>query len=1056
MATETPNRQFGDGAIEQVDSKYDFHQLEEQVLDFWKMRDCFGKLVEQNSDKPLFRFIDGPITANNSMGVHHAWGRSIKDMFLRYKSMGGHRCIFQNGFDCQGLWVEVEVERELGFRGKPDILEYGLQAFSEACRERVNTYSSIITDQSIRLGQWMDWDNSYYTHDDSNIEGIWHFLKKCYENNWLYKGGVVMPWCPRCGTSLSEHEMSGSYVDTEHRSVFVKIELKERDSDILVWTTTPWTLTANVALAVNPELDYVEVAMEGEERTVILSQKAMGVLRAPGCKIVSTFKGTDLVGLHYEPIFPEIPIQEGVDHLIVPWDAVDAVEGTGVVHIAPGCGREDFDLGTEHGLAVLSPVNEEAVFVQGCGWLEGKNVLDSAEPIVERLKKDGKLLRDYMHEHSYPVCWRCKNEIIFRLVEEWFISSEEIRPRMMKAAAAVQWQPEFIGLRMQDWLKNMGDWCISRKRFWGLPLPFYDCQSCGNLTVVGSKKELSELSDDDVDGITELHRPWIDAVEINCPKCGAKAPRVVEVGDCWLDAGIVPYATTGYFDDIETWKTLYPAEWISEMREQVRLWFYSMLFVGVTLHDRAPYERVLAYERVVGEDGTTFSKTGYMINFDDAVDTVGADVIRYLFAAANVANDVRFGYGLGEMAKRRLLVFWNVYAFYANYARLDQPDLSAVSGIPVGLTESDRWLLSLTYNFVSESTGFMDEYDTASVVRLFDDFVTEMSNWYVRTNRRRFWKDGSSEDKTACYWTLYQTLKALTQVMAPIIPFMTESIWQNVVRPTEPNSPISVHLSEWPKLDEELGNAEILEQMENARTVVSLALRLRKEAGLKVRQPLATLYVVAEQPVKDSLTDLVELVQEEVNVRAIEWLDSDESLTVPSLILDPQKAGPVLRDSLPKVRSLMETLSPEQMSALVDDYGSQDGLRLPGWEEVLPKELFSLLEKPKANVSFGEEDGIFVALDTLPTQTLVREGWIREILRQSQVLRRDAGLQMDQRIHLAISTSSEEIRSAVSEWEELVTEETLAVDLAESLDSPLLVKEVEVGPGSVRLELTAA
>ncbi|MFQ5628567.1 MAG: class I tRNA ligase family protein, partial [bacterium] len=509
-----------------LESNADFITLEHEILDFWQEHRCFELLREKNKNGPVFRFLDGPITANNPMGVHHAWGRTLKDVFLRYKAMQGHASHWQNGFDSQGLWVEVEVERELSFGSKRDIEAYGIEKFIGKCKERVEKFSQIQTAQSIRLGQWMDWPNSYYTHTDSNIEGIWFFLKKCHENGWLYKDKRISLWCPRCGTSLSEHEMTGSYRNLEHHSIFCKLPIRDKNARILVWTTTPWTLPANVALAVKPEIDYCEAILPDESTPLILAQDSLAVLQDKKPKILRVFKGAELLGLRYETCFPDLPAQKQVDHCIVPWEEVDPQEGAGVVHIAPGCGAEDFELGQEKNLAIIAPVDEAGVYVEGFDWLSGRKAQEVAEPIIAALENSDKLYKSQKYAHNYPVCWRCKTETIFRPVDEWFIRCSEIRPRLLEAARSVHWQPAHLGKRMEDWLANMGDWSISRKRFYGLPLPIYLCETCGEVTVVGSKTELRQFGGPEVDELSELHRPWIDRIKIKCPSCNAPVARI--------------------------------------------------------------------------------------------------------------------------------------------------------------------------------------------------------------------------------------------------------------------------------------------------------------------------------------------------------------------------------------------------------------------------------------------------------------------------------------------------------------------------------------------------
>jgi isoleucyl-tRNA synthetase len=655
-----------------AETKNNFIENEHEILKFCEENQSFDKLMTKNKNGIPYRFLDGPMTANNAMGIHHAWGRSIKDIFLRYKAMNGYSCHYRNGFDTQGLWVEVEVEKELGFKDKRDIEAYGMANFTNKCLERINKYSKIITGQSKRLGQWMDWNNSYYTHTDENITAIWHFLKTCNENGWIAKSHRPMPWCPRCGTSLSEHEMTGSHKDINHTAVFAKLPVDDRDFDILVWTTTPWTLSANVALAVNPELDYAVVELENGENPLVLAKSALNKLDG-NKKVLKLIKGEELVGLSYETFLPFLPVQKGLPHRIVSWSEVQANGGSGVVHIAPGCGAEDYELGKVEGLSEICPIDENGCFTTDYDFLSDKTASEVAPFVFDRLAEQGKLYKTHEYTHSYPVCWRCKTEVLFRLVRAWTIKTEEIKPKLLQAASGVQWEPAFAGKRMQDWLTNMGDWNISRKRFYGLPLPFYPCEKCGHLTVVGSKEELRQLGGEKVDSLPELHRPWIDEIKIKCPVCGESVERVPEVGDVWLDAGITPFSTLGYFTDRTEWEKQFPLELVLEMNEQIRLWFYSLLFMSVTLTGKAPYERVMTHGSVVQEDGSRFHKSGYMIKFDEAVEKIGSDAIRYLYAGANTSVDVRFGYHLGDEARRKLLGFWNIYTFFMTYANIDNP-----------------------------------------------------------------------------------------------------------------------------------------------------------------------------------------------------------------------------------------------------------------------------------------------------------------------------------------------------------------------------------------------
>jgi len=1023
--------------LESVPPAFEAPVVEEEILSFWRESQAFEKLRKLRQERPLFRFVDGPITANNPMGVHHAWGRTLKDVFLRYKAMTGHSAKYQNGFDCQGLWVEVEVERAMGFNGKPDIEKFGLDNFSRQCRQRVETYAKVISEQSARLGMWMDWDHSYFTYDDSNILGIWTFLKECHRRGWLYQRGLPMPWCWRCGTSLSEHEMAGSHKDLEHLSVYVMATLKATPSRrLLLWTTTPWTLAANVAAAVNPDLTYVEVSSHHWNHTLILGKEALGKLREFHPKVEREIAGKELLDLEYEPFFPELPEQQRAGpHRVVPWSDVDAVEGSGIVHIAPGCGREDHELGELLGLAAISPVDGNGNYLPDFGWLARKHASEVAQDISYALKESGKLLKAEMYTHSYPVCWRCKNELIFRLVNEWFISCEEIRPQMLEAARTVAWMPEHIGKAMEDWLTNMGDWCISRKRYWGLPLPFYICPHCNELTVVGSLDELRSLAVDPaaVDRLPELHRPWVDDVRIRCPKCSSEAPRVIEVGDCWLDAGIVPYSTLGYLDNRAEWEKAYPAEWVSEMREQVRLWFYSMLFMSVTLSGRSPYEKVLSYESVVSEEGTRFSKTGFMIQFDDAVNKVGADPMRYLFCSRPVSVNMRFSYNLAEMAARKIADLWNIYVFLVNYAIIDQPDLSQ----PVSydsLQVTDQWLLARTAVMLDSVKQSYESYDTPTAIRDIEAYLDDVSNWYVRVSRRRFWRSGHEDDKCACYSSLLAALRSTALALAPVIPFITERIWQNAVRGLDPKAAESVHHAEWPVVPAEWRDEALLRRTETVRSVISLGLKVRSQRTIRVRQPLQALHVVCPADRVQALNEQSAMIQSELNVKEVKGQSDRSTFFRRALKADWRAAGAHLRKDVARFRQIFESLDEETREALAMHVQDNGQVRVPGFDQPVPADIFRLEQEPDPRYGVAEEGGVVVALDLEIPPALKREGLVRDLVRNLQVFRKDAGLSVSQRIELGLSTESPLLQEAIRDHREYIMDELLATRLE---DAPL-------------------
>ncbi|GHU84486.1 isoleucine--tRNA ligase [Clostridia bacterium] len=1024
----------------------DFVQMEHDVLRFWDENKCFEKMVKKNEGKKIFRFLDGPVTANNPMGVHHAWGRTLKDLFIRYKSMSGYTSHYRSGFDGQGLWVEVEVEKELGFKSKRDIENYGLSEFTDRCMERVSKYSKIITEQSKRLGQWMDWENSYYTNTDQNIEGIWNFLKVCHGNGWLKKASRPMAWCPRCGTSLSEHEMTGSHKSIEHVSVFAKLPVKGKDFEILVWTTTPWTLSANLAVAVNPKVEYFVVKCASHEKPLVLCKNAIEYLESER-EVIAKLKGEELVGLEYETFFPEFPVQKSKKHKILAWDDVSPEDGSGIVHIAPGCGKEDYELCKPLGIEAVCPVDENGVFYDGYDFLSSKKASEVADLVFEKLKEAGKLFKTMPITHSYSVCWRCKTEVLFRLVEEWFIETEKVRPLLIAANKTIKWEPEYIGKRMEDWLQNMGDWNISRKRFYGLPLPIYECEKCGKVTVVGSKAELASFGGEKVRDIPHLHRPWIDDVSISCPECGESVKRILEVGDVWLDAGIVPFSTLWYFEDREKWSKHFPIEWITEMNEQVRLWFYSMLFMSVTLVGKAPYEHVLAYASVVSEDGSKFSKTGNMIRFDEAAEKLGADTIRYLYAGAGITNDVRFGFNLGEEVRRKLLGFWNIYLFFETYASLEGPDLlNRAASKP---DRTDEWLKARVTFFVERARACYEVYGSQEVISEFEQGIDDISNWYVRINRKRFW-----QGETHAFLALFEAIRRLTIAMAPIIPFMSEFIWQNLVRKLRPNELLSVHLNEFEKKQDLTGpQLEILMETDVIRHVITLALKARNEKQIKIRQPLSKLYVIIPKDLKKLIKNAQKIIMDEINVKEVELLESEEGLLVKRLELDFKKAGSVLKGDLARFKKALDEATEEELEVAIDTISRGKKLKLSGFEAFVTADLFVVKSESKDGVHLVQERDVSVAIDTNLSEELIREGIYRELLRNCQVLRKEADFRVEQRICLGISSDDELLDSVLTEYKEKLMTETLATGFEKQLAEKHIEKSVTINGGVVLIQM---
>lgn len=1032
--------------MKKEDANVNFVDLEQNMLNIWDKNRYFEKLVEKNKNGKRFRFLDGPMTANNRAGVHHIWGRTLKDMTIKYHSMKGESQQYQNGFDAQGLWVEVNVEKELGLNGKPEILKYGLDKFTNKCMERVNYFANEITNQSIRMGQWMDWEHSYFTNTDENITSIWHFLKICAEKGWIEKKNRPMVWCPRCGTSLSEHEMTNSYSEVEHTAIYAKFPVIGKDFKMVAWTTTPWTLSANCALAVNPENDYALVKMISTGEKLVMGANAVKRVLKGDAEILEVIKGEKLVGLTYETCFPELP-ELAFEHKVLPWEDVAEDDGSGVVHIAPGCGAEDFELGKRHNVPEICPIDEQGVMLPSTGFLAGKKTTDVVEMVVNRLKADGKLLYSHKHKHSYAHCWRCKTDIVYKLVGTWYIKMDEIRPMALKAIEDVEFKPAYAKKRMQDWLNNMGDWNISRSRFYGLPLPFYICSKCGKMHVVGSVEELKKLAvhPEMVDKIPNLHRPWIDDITIRCA-CGAEVARVPEVGDCWLDAGITPFSTKKYFTDKKYFEDNFPSDYVCEMIEQIKLWFYSLLIMSVVLTGKAPYKKIVTHQYVKDENGNEFHKSGgNSLDADKVANQVGADAIRYLYGSANTNNEMRFGFNLCDEARRKIMAYWNIYTFFVTYAVIDKPDILNYKPNFKKLNITDKWLIEKVNNFAIESDKAYADNRQYDVARAFETIVDDISNFYIRANRKRFWKSKSGDQMDA-YWCLYYAVKTLTQVMSPIIPFVTDHIWHNLVRTIEPNEAESVHLSSFPGKIANVDFAGVMEDADKAREVIYLAQKLRNEYNIKVKQPLKALYLQGDESYKNAVKAFETIVLDELNVKEIVFEKDENRFNDVAIKLNFRTAGAVLKGDVNKVKNYLESLPKEAHFALNEQI--KTGKVVLGEFGELSSELFVVSLVPKSEFAVAHIGNTLVAIDTTISPELLAEGALRELTRGLQVMRKDAGFELTDRIVVDFAGSDQSVIDLVNQNKVQIMTEILAVDVA-PISSPKIEREFAVAVGKV-------
>ena len=1082
----------------------DYAKQEHEVLQLWKDTNAFQTLRTLHAGQPKWSFLDGPVTANNPLGVHHGWGRTYKDVFNRFWTMRGRELRYQNGFDCQGLWVEVEVEKELGFRSKRDIETYGLDAFVRKCKERVLRFAAVQTEQSIRLGYWMDWNDpghlrdlatglmenpakpmtvqgprgevtdtveqlvgrlgmsdlggSYFTFSNENNYMIWTFLKQCWQRGWLYRGADVMPWCSRCATGISQHEIvTDGYQELTHTSVTLRLPLRGREREsLLVWTTTPWTLPSNVVAAVGPELTYVK-AKQGDE-VFYLSKGTLHMLRG-AYEVLGEMPGSVLEGWTYDGPFDHLEAarQPGGNgalrdlaqdvsacaaeaHRVVLWDEVSETEGTGIVHVAPGCGAEDFRLGKEHGLPILAPLDEEGYVVEGFGDFSGQHVSALLDGIRQTLADSGRLYHVEPYTHRYPTCWRCATELVFRLVDEWFISMDELRHAMMEVTKQIRWIPAFGLDRELDWLRNMHDWMISKKRYWGLALPFWECAACGYYEVIGDDEELAARAVagwEDFEGHTP-HRPYIDAVKIACSKCGGQMQRITDVANPWLDAGIVSFSTLGYRTDRENWRDWYPAHWISEsFPGQFRNWFYSLLAMATVLENSPPFKECFGYATLIAEDGRAMHKSwGNAIEFNEAADHMGVDVMRWLYCAHKPENNLPFGYQRADEVRRQFLIpLWNMYSFFVTYANLDgwEPDREGFDpGRPEGPTPQsdnilDTWIVARLNQVVERCTASLQDSDTHAVTLALAAFLDDLSNWYIRRSRRRYWKSTHDTDKHTAYATLYHVLVKLIKVLAPLTPFVTEVMYQNLVRAMQPGAYDSVHHCDWPEADVAVVDDTLLDQMALARQITSLGLGSRGSANIKVRQPLSAALAYVQEDGTAWSDTYTAIVCEELNVKSLQFVEQEAQLLSYEVLPNNKLLGPRLGATLGRVRAALTHVDAGAVVQNVQS-GKPVTLSVDGETVELAPDEVLIRTHPAVGLAVAADRGVTVAVETDITPDLRTEGLARELVRRIQVMRRDAGFNIADRI-VTYGLCDEPLSDAMLTWSDYVKAETLSTDL---------------------------
>lgn len=1024
-----------------VPTQVHFPSLEEKILAFWKENDIFMRSVRRREGAEAWVFYEGPPTANGLPHIGHALTRAVKDAFPRYHTMKGRYVWRKGGWDTHGLPVELEVEKMLGFSGKPAIEEYGIAEFNQKCRESVFKYVREWEELTDRLGFWIDLDDPYVTLDNEYIESVWWALKQIWEKDLLYQGYKVVPYCPRCGTPLSDHEVAQGYRETEDPSIYVRFPLvDEPGTYLLVWTTTPWTLPGNVAVAVHPDITYVMVEQRnaaGEVERLILAKDLLEEALEGDYTIVKELSARDLAGRHYHPLFTFLPVDKDYCY-VVEGDFVTTSEGTGLVHMAPAFGAEDMELGKEYDLPILQTVDERGRFISAVTPWRGMFVKEADPLIIEELTRRGLMYRVARYRHTYPFCWRCDTPLLYYAKTTWFIETTRVRDRLLANNEKINWYPEHIKYgRFGNWLENNVDWALGRDRYWGTPLPVWTCESCGRQECIGGIQELREkVGEERADRYKalnpqemDLHRPYIDEVTYACPECAGTMRRVPEVIDCWFDSGAMPFAQYHYpYGDVERFESQFPADFISEAVDQTRGWFYSLHAISTLVFDQPCYRNCVVLGLILDEEGEKMSKSkGNAIAPMDVIRTHGADATRwYLYTAAPPWHERRVSLDLiGEVVRKFLLTLWNTYAFFVMYANLDDFDPTRHSLPASERSELDRWILAELHQLIETVDTRMEAFDLTGAARPIAAFVDDLSNWYVRRSRRRFWRSEENTDKIAAYLTLYESLTTVAQLLAPFTPFVAEEIYRNLVPGVRPDAPPSVHMTDFPQADRSLIDEKLIADTQLVMRVVRLGHAARNKAGIKVRQPLARALVkVRTGEERAALERLSDQVLDELNIKALEFVEDAGAIVSYEVSAVPALLGKKYGARFPKIRAALAGMDPAEVAAKVRA-GEPVSLTVEDETIALLPEEVNVQVKEREGFSVAEEAGYLVALDVQLTPELIHEGLAREIIRRIQVMRKDAGLEVSDHILLYYQTDAE-IAQVLRDFDASIRGETLA------------------------------
>jgi isoleucyl-tRNA synthetase len=1016
--------------------------MEEAVLKSWKKEKIFEKTISTREGGPEYVFYEGPPTANGKPGVHHVLARAFKDMFPRYKIMRGYHVSRRGGWDTHGLPVEIEVEKRHGFTNKQQIEEYGIAKFNEECRKSAFDYIQDWERLTDRIAFWVDLKTAYVTFTNDYMESVWWILRQFWDKDLLYQGFKVVPYCPRCGTPLSDHEVAQGYEDATDPSVFVRFPLMDDPgTSLLVWTTTPWTLPANVAVAAGEDVDYVKVERalaEGGTENLILAQALLDkVFRGEEFKVLETFKGKKLKGTRYQPLFTFLPPEKPA-HYVVLGDFVTISDGTGLVHIAPAFGADDMRVAMECDLPVIMTVAPDGTFIPEVTPWRGVFVKDADESIKTDLNNRGLLFRAEAYTHTYPFCWRCHTPLLYYAREAWYIRTSQFKQRLVDLNQTINWVPDHIkDGRFGNWLSNNIDWALSRERYWGTPLPVWECADCKHQHCIGSLAELSQLTGHDLSE-TDLHRPHVDTIHFACQKCGGKMTRVPELIDVWFDSGSMPYAQWHYpFENQEMFKQQFPADYICEAVDQTRGWFYSLHAISTLLMDSVSYKNVICLGHIQDAEGRKMSKSlGNIVQPWDVLNVHGGDALRwYLYTATPPGNERRFSVDLvGEVLRNFTLTLWNVYSFFVTYASLDDwkpaltPSPSPAGRGELAYSSLDKWLLSELNTLVRDVTAAYETYDVTGATRPLEKFVENLSTWYLRRSRRRFWKSDSDSDKQAAYSTLYTALVTLSKLLAPAMPFMADELYQNLVRSVDPDAPESVHLAVWPVADETLIDENLNRDMRLVMRLASLGHAARSKANRKVRQPLAeAAFSVANVNERSAVKNYDDLLMDELNVKKVRLLDASTEALQHTVKPLPKQLGQKYGNKFPLIQKALLALNSEEVAHALLTEG-RFRVEADGQEyEILPAEV-EVKSLAKEGFAVAEEGSYVAALVTELTPELVAEGLAREFVRRLQDFRKESGLDVADRIKITLEATPA-LQDAILRYQDYVTGDTLTVAL---------------------------